>query len=167
MEGAVCGRKSIALSYGFHNRNHDPVIIRGASLISVRLVKYLYENWAPGVDLYSVNVPLIEGINEPGTKVLYTNILQNYWTLGSSFEEVEVEDEVNADMREMEIREKGEGEGGEMLGKTLGLKHKKFMWAPKFADIHRSVDESEPGNDGWAVKMGHVRYVSPLITETY
>jgi len=38
-----------------------------------------------------------------------------------------------------------------------GLKHKHFRWAPKFQDIHRAVDESEPGNDGWAVKEGYVR----------
>lgn len=141
MEGAVCGRRSVALSYAFQSRNHDPVIIRGASAMAMRVVKYLYDNWAPGVDLYSVNIPLLEGIDGPGTKVLYTNILQNYWTMGSSFAEVEVEDEVNPDEREMEIREGEEGAGKSEVGRTVGLRHKKFVWAPKFADVHRSVDE--------------------------
>lgn len=141
MEGAVCGRRSIALSYAFNNRNHDPDIIRGASLMSVRLIKYLHEHWTPGVDLFSINVPLIEGINDPTTKVLYTNILQNYWTMGSSFEEVDAQDELSPDEREMEIREGEEIVGDMEKVQLLGLKHKKFMWAPKFADVHRSVDE--------------------------
>lgn len=141
MEGAVCGRRSIALSYAFHNRNHDPDIIRGASLMSVRLIKYLHENWTLGVDLFSINVPLIDGINGPTTKVLYTNVLQNYWTMGSSFEEVDTQDEVSPDEREMKIREGGEGIGEVEKGSSLGLKHKKFVWAPKFADVYRSVDE--------------------------
>lgn len=140
MEGAVCGRRAIALSYAFHNRNHDPDIIRGASLMSVRLIKYLHENWTFGVDLFSINVPLVVGIDGPTTKVLYTNVLQNYWTMGSSFEEVDAENEVSPDGREMEIRE-GDGVGKMEKGLTLGLRHKKFMWAPKFADVNRSVDE--------------------------
>lgn len=140
MEGAVCGRRAIALSYAFHNRNHDPDIIRGASLMSVRLIKYLHDNWTLGVDLFSINVPLVVGIDGPTTKVLYTNVLQNYWTMGSSFEEVDAENEVSPDGREMEIRE-GDGVGKIEKGLTLGLRHKKFMWAPKFADVNRSVDE--------------------------
>lgn len=141
MEGAVCGKHSIALSYAFHNRNHDPDIIRGASLMSVRLVKYLHENWTPGVDLFSINIPLIEGINDPTTKVLYTNVLQNYWTMGSSFEEVVVEDEISPDEREMEIREGDGGVGRMKKGLAPGLRHKKFIWTPKFTDVYRSVDE--------------------------
>ncbi len=38
-------------------------------------------------------------------------------------------------------------------------KQKKFKWAPKFADVHESVRKAGPGNDGWAVKEGIVRYV--------
>ncbi|KAH0604300.1 uncharacterized protein H6S33_006677 [Morchella sextelata] len=160
MEGAVCGVKSVALSYAFFDRNHDPAVIKGASEISVRVVKYLYENWAEGVDLYTVNVPLILGVDGEGTKILYTNILQNYWTMGSSFEEVEANDELDPDEREMQIREGGErGEGADL--KVVGLKHKTFQWAPKFADVYKSVEEAPPGNDGWAVKEGHVS-VTPL-----
>ncbi|RPB11623.1 sure-like protein [Morchella conica CCBAS932] len=160
MEGAVCGVKSVALSYAFFDRNHDPAVIKGASEVSVRVVQYLFENWAEGVDLYSVNVPLLLGVDGDGTKVLYTNILQNYWTMGSSFEEVEANDELDPDEREMQIREGGEGVGGSDQ-KVVGLKHKTFQWAPKFADVYRSVEEAPPGNDGWAVKEGHVS-VTPL-----
>jgi tubulin---tyrosine ligase len=141
MEGAVCGKKSIALSYAFFNRDHDPKIIRGASLISVRLIKYLFENWTPGVDLYTINVPLLEGIDSEKTKIIYTDILQNYWQMGSSFEET-VDDEpedLDTEEREAEIREGGDRK--EHKHEHTGLKHKKFIWSPKFADVHRSVDE--------------------------
>lgn len=167
----MCGKRSIALSYAFHNRNHDPVIIKGASQISVRLIKHLFSNWADGVDLYTVNVPLIEGINNADTKVLYTNMLQNYWSTTSSFEEVDAEDDLSPEETEAEIREHGEGLAKPQPGP---YKHKKFKWAPKFTDVHKSVEEvcvhafsestsnamqSSPGNDGWAVKEGHVRYI--------
>lgn len=161
MEGAVCGVRSVALSYAFFDRNHDPAVIKGASEVSVRVVQHLFENWAEGVDLYSVNVPLLLGVDGEGTKVLYTNILQNSWTMGSSFEEVEANDELDPDEREMQIREGGEGAGGSEKKTAVGLKHKTFQWAPKFADVHKSVEEAPPGNDGWAVKEGHVS-VTPL-----
>ncbi|CAZ83136.1 unnamed protein product [Tuber melanosporum] len=159
MEGALCGKRSVALSYAFFNRNHDPVIIRSASLMSVRLIKYLHANWTPGVDLYAINVPLLEGIDKPERKILYTHILQNRWVTGCSFEELEDDEADKSDTgrREAEIR----GDVGEHEHKHLALKHKKFIWAPKFADIHRSVEESGPGNDGWAVAKGYVS-ITPL-----
>ncbi|KAL7270134.1 putative tubulin--tyrosine ligase pby1 [Rhizina undulata] len=158
LEGAVCGKRSIALSYAFHNRNHDPVIIKGASEIAVKLIQHLHENWTSGVELYSINIPLIEGINKPETKILYTNILQNSWT-GSSFEEMPAEEEEeSAEVKEMVIRE---GQEGMKSVEKKGLKHRKFKWAPKFVDVFRSVELAPPGNDGWAVKEGHVS-VTPM-----
>lgn len=163
MEAAVCGKRAIALSYAFFNRNHDPVIIKGASVAAVKVVKYLHENWKEGVDLYSVNVPLLEGIESPATKILYTHMLQNYWASGSSFEPVDAEDELSPEESEAMIREKGEqgkevdALSAETKPKT-GLRHQKFKWAPRFHDVYASVETSEPGNDGWAVAKGHIRY---------
>ncbi|PQE06474.1 5 3 -nucleotidase protein [Rutstroemia sp. NJR-2017a WRK4] len=158
MEAAVCRRKAIALSYAFFSRNHDPEIIGGASRISVRLIEYLMKNWGEGVDLYTVNVPLVEGVEE--RKVLWTNLLQNYWGEGSCFEEVEG-DVDGADEEEEKIREReamgAEGEGNKKVGHT----HKHFKWAPRFTDVYKSVEEAPPGNDGWAVKEGYSS-VTPL-----
>jgi len=164
MEAAVCGKRAIALSYAFFDRNHDPVIIKGASLAAVKVVKYLHENWKEGVDLYSVNVPLLEGIEGRDTKILYTYMLQNYWASGSSFEPMDAEDELSPEESEAMIREQGE-QGrtvdGVLGGKKpkKGLRHQKFKWAPKFQDVYASVEASEPGNDGWAVAKGHIRYI--------
>ncbi|KAI9644689.1 hypothetical protein NHQ30_006715 [Ciborinia camelliae] len=158
MEAAVCKRKAIALSYAFFTRNHDPEIIGGASRIGVKLIEYLYNNWGEGVDLYTVNVPLVEGVED--RKILWTNLLQNYWGEGSCFEEVDGKDE-NADEEEEKIREKeGQQEEGEEK-KVVGHTHKHFKWAPRFTDVYKSVEEAGPGNDGWAVKEGYTS-VTPL-----
>lgn len=172
LEAAVCGVRAIALSYAFFDRNHDPDVIAGASRMSVKVVEYLWANWGKDVHLYSVNVPLIQDVEK--TKVLWTYMLQNKWTSGSCFQEMEVPDseDEGPDEAEVEIRsaEEEEGRRGSMKfdeetatngSKTehVRYKHKHFKWAPRFKDVYQSVDESEPGNDGWAVKEGKVRYV--------
>ncbi|CZR60984.1 related to pig tubulin-tyrosine ligase [Phialocephala subalpina] len=161
LEAAVCKRKAIALSYAFFSRNHDPEIIAGASKLSVRLIDYLWKNWGEGVDLYTVNVPLVENVEE--RKVLWTNMLQNYWGDGSCFQEVE-DEEGDADEEEQKIREReGQGDvnGGGDGEKVTRHKHKHFKWAPRFTDVYKSVEEAGPGNDGWAVKEGYTS-VTPL-----
>lgn len=179
MEAAVCGCKSIALSYAFFDRNHDPTIITGASDLSVKLIEHLYKNWNPNVHLYSVNVPLVEKVGE--NKILYTEMLQNSWKSGSCFqvidvpeEEDESKDEAEAKMRKAEEKQGrkelaggGSGDGIDSGRDTpvgqphIRYTHKHFKWAPRFTDVYQSVEESEPGNDGWAVAQGYTS-VTPL-----
>ncbi|KAK0117683.1 hypothetical protein ONS95_012012 [Cadophora gregata] len=161
LEAAVCKRRAIALSYAFFSRNHDPEIIAGASKLSVKLIDYLYKNWGEGVDLYSVNVPLVEGVED--NKIMWTDMLQNYWAEGSCFQEV-VDEEGDADEEEQKIRER-EGQGEDAANgesqKITRHKHKHFKWAPRFTDVYKSVEDAPPGNDGWAVKEGYTS-VTPL-----
>ena len=161
LEAAVCKRRAIALSYAFFSRNHDPEIIAGASKLSVRLIEYLYKNWGKDVDLYSVNVPLVENVQ--AKKVMWTHMLQNYWGPGSCFQEVE-DEEGDPDEEEQKIREMEGQPEQNVTNVTNGKvstrhKHKHFKWAPRFKDVYQSVEQSGPGNDGWAVKEGHTRYV--------
>jgi tubulin--tyrosine ligase len=154
LEAAVCQKKAIAVSYAFFSRNHDPEIIAGASRQSVKLIEYLYNNWGKDVDLYSVNVPLVENVDS--RKIMWTNMLQNYWGPKSCFEEVE-DEETDPAQEEEAIREQ---EGASNSGAEQNVsrhKHKHFKWSPRFTDVHKSVEESEPGNDGWAVKEGFTR----------
>ena len=174
MEGAVCGRKAISLSYAFFSRNHDPKIIAGATSLSVRLIEHLYKQWPKEVDLYSINVPLVEGVENH--KIVFTHMLQNAWSSGSCFEEVDADEEPeDPGQQEMEIREQTTPEFTRSNGQAR-FKHKHFKWAPKFVDVHTSVEKSTPGkfvetpsiafsstddrkgNDGWAVKEGFTRY---------
>jgi tubulin--tyrosine ligase len=155
MEAAICGKRAISLSYAFFNRNHDPKIIGAASELSVRLIEHLWENWASDVDLYSVNVPLVEGVE--GNKIVYTEMLQNRWGSGSCFEGVEVEDgdvgdsSEEAERAERKIREgkevenNREKENGKRMGGNARFTHVEFKWAPRFADVFESVLRAGPG----------------------
>lgn len=156
MEGAVCGKKAVALSYAFDSRIHDPIVIKEASERSVKLIEYLYSNWPEkDVDLYSINVPLRKGVST--TKIVYTSILQNQWSNGSSYEEVMVDDPDDPIEQEQSIREGGEGSGHSALEGKAIHQHRHFKWAPKFKDVYESVARSGEGSDGWAVKEGIVR----------
>ena len=171
LEAAVCKRKAVALSYAFFSRNHDPVIISGATRHSVRVIEALVKQWPTdgSVDLYSVNVPLFEGVESH--KTVWTGVLQNYWGEGSCFQEVEgsVGDEEEEEERirqgeEVDAGGEVNGSNGEQNGSSgasgeaaSGHTHKHFKWAPKFTDVYKSVDEAGPGNDGWAVKEGQTR----------
>ncbi|KAI2721646.1 hypothetical protein DTO013E5_788 [Penicillium roqueforti] len=165
LEGACCGKRSIALSYAFSSRNHDPVIIAEAAGHSVKLIEHLCANWADGVHLYSVNVPLEPGVSK--NKVLYTDMLQNTWTSGSCFQAVDPTPADDPDLQEEQLRNEGEMAGkqpDQIVGnsqKPSGIQHKHFKWAPSFQDVYRSVEESEPGNDGWTVKE-QMTSVTPL-----
>jgi len=161
MEAAVCGKKAIALSYAFFDRNHDPVIIEEASRHSVRLIEYLYKNWDEGVDLYSVNVPLQPGVSEKRT--LYTKLLDNRWVSGSCFEAMDpVASGEEPGLQEQKLRQRGErfgqttaaSSGTSTPKKASQLQHKHFRWAPKLADVFRSVEEGPLQSDGWVVKEG-------------
>lgn len=162
LEGAVCGKKSIALSFAFTSRKHDPEVILQASRHSVKVVEALMKQWPEdkSVDVYSVNVPLVDGVE--GHKTLWTPVLQNYWSPTSCFAETEASDD-EAEEEEERIR-MGEGQGGETTetGKQgIVHKHRHFKWNPKLQDVLKAVEDSEPGNDGWAVKEG-ITSVTPL-----
>ncbi|KAL9112116.1 MAG: hypothetical protein Q9227_003493 [Pyrenula ochraceoflavens] len=161
MEGAVCDKKAIALSYAFESRIHDPAVITKASSLSVRLIEHLLKNWPADVDLYSINVPLRKELLNGDPEIHHTKMLDNRWLSGSCFDEVEVDEEDPAE-QEREIREGGESPHKEKkLGESMKRTHKHFKWAPKFTDVHESVRKAGPGNDGWAIMEGMVS-VTPL-----
>ena len=166
MEAAVCRKKAIALSYAFYSRDHDPMLIAGASRLSVKLIEHLYNRWDQDVDLYTINVPLIEGVEKH--KILYANTLQNYWSSGSSFQEIDAtsdEDEVKPGKEEKDIRSQLVPSNNGIGSTATRHRHKHFKWTPKFTDIHKSIEENPPGNDGWALTQGFTRYntLPPLI----
>ena len=159
MEGAMCRKKSIALSFAYSPGEHNPQRIASACMHSIRLIQYLYDHWAEDVDLYSINVPLIDDIE--GHKIMYTHILQNYWTSGSSFQETDVmQDDASPESREKEIRESGETSDRGFLNPMTPHKQRYFKWAPRFSDISRSIENNSAGNDGWAVREELTRFVS-------
>lgn len=82
IEAVTHGAKAIALSYAFNNLDHDFDILKEAAKISVKLVAKLYKELQlqnGKVDLYSINIPLIESLKLGQTKIHYAPILENYW----------------------------------------------------------------------------------------
>lgn len=159
LEAAVCRRRAVALSYAFTtSRSHDAAVVAEASQLAVRIIEKLVRDWpADGsVDLYSVNVPLVEGVAR--NKILWTEMLQNYWSPQSCFTEDEGSVD-GGDEEEERIRQGEEEDGGKRVEKKDGHvhRHKHFKWAPKLGDVLKSVESSPPGNDGWAVKEGMTR----------
>ncbi|KAF2140710.1 uncharacterized protein K452DRAFT_359731 [Aplosporella prunicola CBS 121167] len=169
MEAAVCNKRAIALSFAFFDRNHDASIISEACRHAVRVIDHLAANWDSQTHLYSVNVPLQQGVS--GKKTVWTEMLQNTWDEGSSFQEIDVPEgddagpaEAEREIREEESREEApRGSGSDTPAGSAHARytHKHFRWAPSFKAVHDSVERSEPGNDGWAVRQGFTS-VTPL-----
>jgi tubulin---tyrosine ligase len=158
MEGAMSGKKAIALSYAFDSREHDLDIVTEASKMSTKLIEKFAANWPEDVHLFSINVPVRKGVTN--TKITYTEMLQNTWLSGSSFDELpENATDRDPNKEEHKIRENEEinGDDPKKMGK---INHCTFKWAPKFADVKKAVEDSGSG-DGWEVLQGHVS-VTPL-----
>src|SRR5437763_109098 len=64
LEGAVCGKKAIALSYAFDSREHKVEILAEAANLSTRLLEKLVAEWPEDVHLYSINVPVRKGVSD-------------------------------------------------------------------------------------------------------
>lgn len=129
MEAALCGRRAIALSFAFTNEEED--MVSAAALLSLRLIRHLYDNWPTAVDVYNVNIPLPKA--DQDLKMLYTTALNNRWQSPSFY--LDAEDDESKD---------------EMV----------FKWSPSKVDVQRSIAASPPGTDAWAVREGHIRYVA-------
>jgi broad specificity polyphosphatase/5'/3'-nucleotidase SurE len=148
----------VALSYAFLSREHDAEVIAEASRMSLKVIEGLVKKWDESVQVFSVNVPLVKGVEK--TKILWTQMLQNRWKSGSCFTEVDVpaKDDDGPNEEEARIR-RGEGGSPASIDTHIRYTHKHFKWTPKFTDVYESVEKAPPGNDGWAVKEGFVRYV--------
>jgi tubulin--tyrosine ligase len=157
LEAAVCGAKAIAISFAFFDRLNDPKIVAQSCRQGVRVIEYLAkQQWDAG-RVYTVNVPVKDGVEKQ--PVVWTEMLQNQWSSSSCFDETAgvVED---ADAEETKLR-KQESKGGEnpSQGQTDTQEDSKweprhYKWAPKFKDVYESVERAGPGNDGWAVQQG-------------
>ncbi|RLV93232.1 putative tubulin--tyrosine ligase PBY1 [Spathaspora sp. JA1] len=81
MEAVTHGVKAIGLSYAFNNMDHDFHILKEAAKISVLLIRKLYDELMnrKDIDLFSVNIPLVDSLKLGETKIHYAPILKNTW----------------------------------------------------------------------------------------
>ncbi|PSR97408.1 survival protein sure-like phosphatase/nucleotidase [Coniella lustricola] len=172
LEAAACGKRAIALSYAFFSRNHDPDIVAGASRHSVKVIEALARQWPAdkSVDVYSVNVPLVENVEQ--AKTVFAPLLQNYWTPGlSAFEAIEADVGEDGDEEEERIRRaeeinsgaKDDGAAAELkkTEESGGHEHRHFKWAPQLGDVMKATNEAPEHVDGQVVRTGKTS-VTPL-----
>jgi tubulin---tyrosine ligase len=158
MEGAVNGKRSIALSYAFDSREHDLEIITEASKLSVRLIEKFANDWPEDVHVFSINVPVRRGVTN--NKIVFTEMIQNQWLSGSSFKELPADaEDADPNVEEHKIRER-EGMNGTDASKSRKGQHTTYKWAPQFQDVRSAVEAAGSG-DGWEVSQGNVS-VTPL-----
>lgn len=156
LEACVCGYRSIALSFAFFDRNHDPEIINESCTQAVRICEWLAKNGSWGnARLYSINVPVKKGVTEK--KIVWTRMLQNQWKKGACFQEMPdpnaVEDP-NTEEVKLRKQESGAESPDQQNSDTSASKTRHFKWAPRFTDVFDSVDKAGPGYDGWTIKEG-------------
>ncbi|ONH69401.1 putative tubulin--tyrosine ligase PBY1, partial [Cyberlindnera fabianii] len=149
MEAALAGIKSIGVSYGFDERVMDAkqvARVQEAAKITVKLVDYLYNDWNGNVDLYSINIPLIDSLKVGKTKIEYAPILENRWK--SIFQE----------MTPRRVDSQTDIVDAASTSKV------QFKWKPDFVSVHESVLKSEKEgihNDGLTLHKGNIS-VTPL-----
>lgn len=153
MEGALCGSKGIALSYAYESRTLNPLIVAEASRLAVKLIAKLYNNWDTGVDLYSINVPLVKSLSDD-VKILHAPILQNRWK--GTFEPWEKAIDHDQSEADGNIPIEPESEPLTDIQKAKEG-YTQFKWSPDFEAVGKTVKASSPGNDGWVVDQGYIR----------
>ena len=171
LEAALCRKKAIAISFASKDCQ-APEVIDAATRISVRLIEKLYRKWGAGVELYNINVPMIPNVE--ASRILYTHALPSFWTSGSLYQELKTHGHINGGGNEGSLNGSADGYIGrdpnndleskdhqDILTNPMIPKRKYFKWAPQLSDIARSVEESPPDTDAWAVIHGAIRYEKP------
>lgn len=149
MEASNLNKKAIGLSFGFESRKTEQSVVDQASKIAIHLIKHLYENWNSNVDLYSVNIPLFDDLND-STKINYAPIFINKWK--SLFQPLvdSSKDDVDQDIFD-----------------SSAIHNKiQFDWKPDFHDVHLKVLQSEKDgehNDSVVLNKHEISYVFDLL----
>ena len=156
LEAAVCGYRSIALSFAFFDRKNETGIVAESCTQAVRVCEWLAKN-ATFEDgrLYSVNVPVKKGVST--SKVVWTKMLQNQWKKGACFQEMDdansVDDPASEEAKIRRRESEADNPDAEVESGS-NWRHRHFKWAPRFTDVYDSVERAGPGSDGWTVKQG-------------
>jgi len=137
------------MTYPIPKAFHDP-----AHKLSGRIIKYLLENWHQEAILYSINVPMIQGLLEgDGLKIYWTGVWKNHF--GRLFKESKVlsaTPEVKKDILQgtdpsgtTEVLVKEGTDTGELA----------FRFSPSLDGI-LSAEAAPQGSDAWALSEGAV-----------
>lgn len=139
MSASISGVRSIALSYGTVIHPTPTSLFEPAHILGARIIQHLWNNWGsdeaglrPGeVDLYSVNIPLIERLLDPDGLAIYsTSIWRN------SYHRLFKQLPQGTDKSTTSVP------GSELI----------FKWAPDMKNLINPTFDSLPmGSDAWAL----------------
>ncbi|TFK41135.1 survival protein sure-like phosphatase/nucleotidase [Crucibulum laeve] len=171
LSGSLSGVRSIAISYGTVVHPTPSTYFDPAHHLGTQIIQHLWAEWGKDeggsrdgeIDLYSVNIPLIEEIlSEEGLKVCWTKMWRNSY--GRLFKNIShchtrAPKDVKAagpDAISDSPTVKVSGPEPEEVGDLL------FKWSPEMRGlITPSLDSLPVGSDGWAIHKGWVS-VTPL-----
>jgi tubulin---tyrosine ligase len=169
MSGSLSKVRSIALSYGTVVHPTPNTYFEPAHQLASNIIKYLWDNWGTDeglkdgeVDLYNVNIPLIENLlSEEGLKIYWTTMWRTSY--GRLFKAIPTENQSSAKVNP----------GGPDASSTFPSETAKvprgsespqlaFKWSPEMEGLVRPSLATLPvGSDGWALHQGGVS-VTPL-----
>lgn len=139
MEGCHQGKRSIALSYSYEiNPDVGSDILNEASLMSVKIIQQLWDNWNSEVQIYTVNVPLNETIKVGETKIYRVPMMENKWGKSLFYRQESTNTNEHSDIVD-----------GSVSDGTI------FKWRPDFDVVHKAVDASKEFTDGKAIGQGY------------
>ncbi|PPR06888.1 hypothetical protein CVT24_011578 [Panaeolus cyanescens] len=168
MSSSLSKKRAIALSYGTMIHPTPQAFFEPAHNLACRIMKHLWENWGEDecglregeVDLYSVNIPLIQDIlSEDGLKICWTHMWRNsYGRLFKNVASSKVNRTVNPSGPDAIADSKTEASAPDSEESAELL----FKWSPDMLGlINPSADALPIGSDGWALHQGWVS-VTPL-----
>lgn len=141
LEGALCGKRSISVSFG--SKDPQPAaLIHAACRRTVSLIDYLIANWRPAVELYNVNIPMVECVET--CEAEFTIPCRSYWKKGRLFSE-------------------RPQENGYIEPHSSVLSHssskRQFQWQPDLSDVAEAARQSQQGEDLFASANGRISWV--------
>ncbi|KAK2461897.1 hypothetical protein APHAL10511_006360 [Amanita phalloides] len=164
--------RSIALSYGIVKYPTPTEYLEPANVLSCNIIQRLWDNWGKDdgsirdgeVDLYSVNIPLVEGLlSDSGLKIRWTSLWRNGYgplykhisgagTLDQKQFMTAGPDALVIDGSSPPARGSRSSEVGDLL----------FTFSPDLSEILSPTLSIPPvGSDAWAIHHGWVS-VTPL-----
>ncbi|KAF5370202.1 hypothetical protein D9615_010055 [Tricholomella constricta] len=167
--------RSIALSYGTVLHPTPATLLEPGHRLGARIIHHLWNNWGADngglrngeVDLYSVNIPLVEGLlTEESLRVCSTTIWRNSY--GQLFKNTSLKTTkpysepgqiISAGPDALDSTTPENGTHGATLDEHEELS---FKFSPDMKDlITPSLSSLPVGSDGWAIYQGWVS-VTPL-----
>lgn len=164
MSSSLSKVRAVALSYGIVVHPTPSAYTEPAHHLGGRIIKHLWHNWGEDagglrngeVDLYSVNIPLVEELlSEAGLRIYWTRMWRNSY--GRLFKNIS-----SAPPREpQKVNPAGPDAStsaqvdvdvdDDSVGDLL------FKWGPEIAGLITPHPSSLPvGSDGWAIYQGGV-----------